>query len=53
MYNDNLVILGTIFLLYSQNVISTTQLLLLLALSSTENCSCSNSSQSTTTRTVS
>ncbi|MBQ3219081.1 MAG: hypothetical protein IJB32_00600 [Clostridia bacterium] len=47
MFNDNIVILGILFLLYSNGTISLTQLLLLLALQSTTNycCNCADNYQ--------
>lgn len=52
MYNANLVFFGLLFLLYSQGIISLTQLFLLLALMSTEYCGCRNSSSTDRTTTA-
>ncbi|MBR2336790.1 MAG: hypothetical protein IKA61_02470 [Clostridia bacterium] len=47
MFNDNIVLLGILFLLYSSGSISLTQLLLLLALETTANycCTCNQTNQ--------
>lgn len=47
--NDQVVLLGILFVLYVNGGISLTQLLLLLALLSTQNCCCGNRRTTTAT----
>ncbi|MDY2880393.1 MAG: hypothetical protein SOT34_05600 [Candidatus Borkfalkiaceae bacterium] len=49
MTNDQVVLLGILFVLYVNGGISLTQLLLLLALLSTQNCCCGNRRTTTAT----